>query len=121
MSKQHEFTQIHAYGEVTNDDASLELVTAAQVAGDHYLYIEKLHLSVYEPAIGSGGIVRVRDTLGNPVCTINVDGVKDFSLDFGEYGLRLANANVGLQVVVSGGQTKQASVSVILKAHIDNR
>lgn len=121
MSRRHEFTQIHNYGEVTNDDASLELVAASTVGSGHYIYIEKLYFSVYEPAIGSGGIFRVRDTDGNSVHTVNADGVKDFLLDFGEHGMKLKTANVGLQIVVSGGQTKQASVSVMLKAHIDNR
>ena len=121
MTRQHEATQIHNYGEVTNDSASLELVAAAPIGSGHYLYIEKLHFSVYEPAIGSGGIFEIKDTSGNVIYTINADGVKDLNFDYGENGIKLKTANVGLQIVVSGGQTKQASVSVMFKGHIDNR
>lgn len=121
MTRRYEATQLHNYGEVTNDDAMLELVAASTVGSGHYLYIEKLYCSIYEPAIGSGGIFRIRDTTGALIHTTNADGVKDLPFDFGEYGMRLKTDNVGLQVVVSGGQTKQASVSVMFKGHVDNR
>jgi hypothetical protein len=116
MTSKAQFTQVYGYGNVTNDAASLDIV-AAPGNGLH-IYIEKLYLNVYEPAIGSGGICKLIDTNGVEYFPVNVDGVKEISFDFGNYGWRIPTANVGLQLVVSDANTKQASVSVILKGHL---
>ena len=122
MAVKHRYNNLYAYGEVTNDAANLQLVADATVDGDHYLYIEKLVCSVFKAGIGSGGILRIQDSDGTVVHTFNVDGVKDLpALDFGEHGWRLPTINKGLQAIVMGAGQEQASVSIMLKAHLDNR
>jgi len=119
MSNRAQFTQAYGYGEVTNAAADIELLAAP--TGNVYLYIEKLTVSVYEAAIGEGGICQIIDTNGKVFKTINTDGVKDVNFDWGNYGIRLDDTNIGLRAVVSGAQTKQASVSITMKGHLDNK
>ena len=119
MSNKAQFTQVYAYGDVENENANLELL--AMQTANTYLYIEKLTLSVYEAAIGEGGKCQIIDTSGNVFKTVNTDGVKDLQFDWGNYGIRIDEINAGLQAVVSGAQTKQASVSITLKGHLDNK
>ena len=119
MSNKSQFTQVYAYGDVENESANLELL--AMQTANTYLYIEKLTLSVYEAAIGGGGKCQIIDTSGNVFKTINTDGIKDLPLDWGPYGIRINTLGAGLQAVVSGAVTKQASVSVTLKGHLDNK
>jgi len=119
MSNKAQFTQIYAYGDVSNENASLEIVVPR--TNSQYIYIEKIYLSVYKAAIGGDGVVKLIDTDGVVIFTINVDGIKDLPLDYGSYGFRIPTANVGLQFVVSGAGTGQASVSVTLKGHLDNK
>lgn len=114
MSNKYDYPQVNEVGEVTNDDASLEIVEAP--GEGLYLFIERLNISVYEPG-QSGAMLRIQDTNGESKYTINAEGVKDISLDFGDEGYRL-DANVGLQVVAYGSQGEQASVSVALSGHL---
>lgn len=118
MSNRYEYPQVNVAGQVTNTDASLDLVT--NPGTDMFVCIERLSLSVFVAASGGGGIAEVRDTDGNIIKTINVDGVKDISFDWGDEGLKIG-PNVGIQVSVSGGQTKQASVSIGLAGHLSFR
>ena len=114
MSNRYEYPQINIAGEVTNDTGVLELV-APDI--NKYTYIEKLVISVYEPASG-GGKFRLQDSDGNPIYTINADGVRDIPLDFGEEGLKVSDSvDMGLVAIVYGAQIKQASVSVALTGH----
>src|SRR3990167_4429332 len=85
MSQRLEYTQLNEAVTVTNDDASKDLV--ATPGSGIYVYIEKLNISVYEAAIGGGGVIGIIDTLGASIYKTNADGVKDISLDFGEEGL----------------------------------
>ena len=121
MSRRHEYQQIHGYGTVSNANGQLELVTAAQIGSGHYLYIETMYISVYEPANGGGGIFRLQHTDGTEIHYMNVDGAKDLPFNFGEHGWRCPTAGEGIQMIVYGAQSEQASVSVMLKGHIDNR
>lgn len=115
MSNKYKYQQISATGQVTNAEASLEIVS--NPGSDIYLSIEKVNFSVFEAAIGGGGICELKDTDGNVLYTFNVDGVKDIPLDWGDEGLEIGPGK-GLQFVVSGADTKQASVSIAIHAHI---
>jgi hypothetical protein len=103
-------------GTVTEDDASLELI--AQATTDLYMYVEKLSFSVYKAAIGGGGILELKDTDGEIWWAINVDGVKEVNLDWGDVGIKMRNVkNLGLRAVLSGAGT-QASVSIGISGHL---
>lgn len=115
MSERYEYPQVSASGVVNNETASLDLVTNPGSA--MFVYIEQLTMSVFIAASGSGGIAEIKDTNGGVIYTINTDGVKDINLEFGEEGLKVG-PGVGIQLVVSGAQTKQASVSAALTGHL---
>ncbi|TAL13928.1 hypothetical protein EPN95_04545 [Patescibacteria group bacterium] len=115
MSNRYEYPQINAAGQATNEGASVDLVS--NPGSTMFVYIEKLDLSVFKAASGGGGIAEVKDTDGNVIYTISVDGVKDIPLDFGEEGLKVG-PGVGIQLAVSGAQSEQASVSAALSGHL---
>ena len=109
------YRQANGYGAVTNDDASLDVI-AGKTGTGIYLHIENIAFSVYEQAEGGGGWFRIQGTEGSVIYTADADTVKDFTLNWGEEGVAIAE-NEGIQIVVGGGQTKQASVSVAISAH----
>jgi hypothetical protein len=114
-SNRYEYPQVSSYGQVTNDSNALELVSSPGTT--LILYIERITISVFEAAVGGGGILEIKELdSGDVIYTINVDGIKDLTLDWGQEGMQLAVSN-GVQVVVSGAQTKQASVSLAFKGH----
>ena len=115
MSSRYEYPQVNATGEVSNDAGSLDLVS--NPGSVLYLYLDRLNISVFRAASGGGGYVRVQDTDGSHVWTVNADGVKDVSLNWGDEGLKLG-PGVGLQVVTAGAQSDQASASVSVAAHL---
>jgi len=117
MSNRYEYPQVSVVGEVTNELAQLVLLTDTSTT--MHLHIEQLAVSVYEPATGGGGKFRLQDENGDVIWTTNADGVKDLTLDFGEEGLKRESVN--LQAVVYGAGTKQASVSVLVKGHLQFR
>src|SRR3990167_2669790 len=106
MSSRYEYPQVSVSGQATNEDASVDLVS--NPGSTMFVYIEKLDLSVFKASSGGGGIAEIKDTDGNVIYTINTDGVKDISLDFGEEGLKIG-PNLGIQLAVSGAQSGQAS------------
>lgn len=114
MSSKYQYSQINESGIVTNEAASLELV--ANPGSARYIKMEKFAISVYEAAQGGGGTLEIKDTLGNTIYKMNVDGIKDFSIDFGDEG-REVGPGVGLQAQVANAATKQASVSVAVIGH----
>ena len=121
MTQPGYYLQHNAKGIVEEDNASLQIIPilhgTRQTKYDLYLYIEKIHFSVYKAAIGGGGICTLQTNAGTHVWTINVDGVKDFTIDWGEEGVKVGTEmDPGLQAVVSGADT-QASVSVGITAH----
>jgi len=121
MAQPGYYEQENAIGIVEEDNASLELIPTThgprQTPYDLYLYIEKITFSVYKAAIGGGGICNIQTDEGDVVWTINVDGIKDFTVDWGEEGVKVGtDMDPGLQAVVSGADT-QASVSVGITAH----
>lgn len=118
MSNRIEYPQVSSSGVATNDDASLDLVSNPGTT--MFVNITRINISVYEAAAGGGGVAEIKDTDGNIIYKINADGVKDISLNYGYEGLK-KGPNVGVQVVVSGAQTKQASVSVAIMAHLSFR
>ncbi len=121
MTQPGYYLQENASGIVEEDAASLQLIPilhgARQTPYDLYLYIEKISFSVYKAAGGGGGICTIQSNEGEVVWTINVDGVKDFVIDWGEEGVKVGTEmDPGLQAVVSGAGT-QGSVSVGITAH----
>lgn len=118
MGNRYEYPQKNSTGLVTNDDASLMLI--ANPGLTMFVNIININISVYEAAAGGGGVLEIKDTNGGIIYKMNVDGVKDFNLDWGEEGLKVG-PNVGVQATVSGAQTKQASVSVSIAGHVSFR
>lgn len=118
MSNRYEYSQVNASAQVTNESASADIITNPGSAV--YICIERVVFSVYEAAVGGGGICELKDTNGNVIYTINVDGVKDVTLDFGDDGLK-KGPGVGLQAALSGASVKQASVSVAVSGHLTFR
>lgn len=114
MSDRYRYSQWSAYGEATNDTGAVELISNPGSAT--YLYIEKGIVSVYKPAAGAGGVVQLKDTLGNVIWQTNADGVKDVELNFGDTGLQVG-PDKGLQLITAGAGTAQASASVALTGH----
>jgi hypothetical protein len=118
MSDRYEYPQVSAFGAATEDDGHVDLV--ANPGTVTYVCIEHMNISVYEAAAGGGGVAEIKDTDGDLIYSVNADGVKDIPLEFGEEGLKIG-PNKGIQLVVSGAQTKQASVSVALTGHLSTR
>jgi len=121
MSDKYEYPQVNATGIVEEDAASLQLIPTThgprQVSYDLYLYIEKISFSIYKAAIGGAGICTIQTNEGDVVWTINVDGIKDFPVDWGDEGVRVSDTkDPGLQAVVSGADT-QGSISVGIVGH----
>ena len=114
MSSKYDYPQVSVTGEATNEEAAVQLVSGTV---GMFLFIEKLHIAVYEAAVGGGGKCRIQDTLGNIIYTINADTAKEVPLDFGEEGYKVS-AGEDVQVIVYGGLTTQASVSVFAKGHL---
>jgi hypothetical protein len=118
MSDRVQYPQVNFAEEVTNDSASADLVS--NPGETMYVYLERAVISVFQAASGGGGYVRLQDTDGNNIHTINADGVKDVTLDFGTEGIRLG-PNVGLQLITAGAQSKQASASISGSGHLSFR
>lgn len=118
MSSRYQYPQVNETGEVTNSSASLDLVPNPGTA--LYVNIERVVLSVYKAAAGGGGIVRLQDTDGVVLYTVNADGAKDVTLDFGDEGLQLG-PNKGVQLITSGAASEQASASCVLSGHLTFR
>ena len=111
------YVQLNGFNILDHDNAADAIIPAPNQ--DLYLYIEKLVVSVYEPAIGGSGILEISDTMGNVFWRLNVDGVKDFELDFGSEGQKVGeDVDVGMQALLSGANT-QAGVSIAIIAHLD--
>jgi len=117
---------VTGYGEVTNDDASLELVTASEVtvnidrfrSDTRYLHLEKITFSVYSGAEGGGGLFRIQSTEGTVIFTIDANNpYPPITLDWGPNGTCLP-ANEGLQIIVYNAAITNASVSVSFVGHI---
>ena len=118
MADRYQYPQKNFIGVVSNEDASLCPISA--VGEGVYLYIEKLNISISKAAVGGDGILQIKDTNGLVKWEMNVDGVKDFNLNFGDEGV-LIGEDVGLLATVSGAGTTQASVSVGGKGHVSMR
>lgn len=114
MSSRYEYGQFSGAGDVNNERGAVELV--ANPGAGQYLYVEKIHISVYRAAAGGGGLVQVLDTSGTPIWAVSADGVKDLTMDFGDEGLRIGPA-LGLQAVSGGANGDQASANVGVIAH----
>ena len=111
------YHQLGATAILSNDDASVDVIPNPEQG--MYLYVEKMNVSVYESAIGGGGILELVDTDGDVFYRTNVDGIKDLFLDFGREGIRVGVIrDLGLQGILSGADT-QASVSLAIVAHLD--
>lgn len=115
MSSRYEYPQFNATGTVNNEEGALEIV--ANPGSSIYLYVEKISISVFVAAVGGGGIVRVQDTSGTNIWTVNADGVKDVTLSFGEEGIRVGQG-VGLVAVTADAGGTQASASVGVTGHL---
>lgn len=121
MTFAHEYLQLNATGIVDEDNASLQIIPATHgLAGskyDLYLYVEKIVFSVYKAAVGGAGICTIQSNEADIIWTINVDGIKDVTIDWEDEGVKVGTVkDIGLQAVLSGADT-QASVSIGVTAH----
>lgn len=113
------FIPIEGIGYVNNDSASALLCTIPEYDPDMFFYLEKLNFSVSKAAVGGSGICEIQDHRGNIIWSINVDVVKDLSLDFGEDGVKVDEHPVGSLLVALSGADTQATVSVSVLGHLD--
>ena len=117
MQVTSKYVQLSGVKILTHDNAAGNIIPNPKQ--NLKLYIERLIVSVYEAAIGGDGILEISDTKGNVIWRLNVDGVKDFDLPFGDLGTKVSeDINVGVQAMLSGAST-QASVSIAVMAHLD--
>ena len=116
MGDKYEYPQANGIGTVTEDEASITLIPDTK--NELYLYVERIGISVYRAAIGGGGILQIKESDGDAIIwTVNVDGIKDVSIDWGDEGAKASNnQGTGLIAVLSGADT-QASVSIGITAH----
>ena len=105
------YPRIDLTGIVDNDNnASLDIYTAVE---GMYLWIDKINMSVFEAAIGSGGVLELKTTEGTSIYKWNVDAVKDVPVLEFSHGYEVG-PNIGVQMVLSGAATKQASCSLLI-------
>ena len=113
MSDKYQYQQINLAGDVTNDVASLDLMTSP--GSVTYVNIERAVISVYKAA--AGGIVRLQDTNGNNIFTVSASAVGVFSMNWGDEGLQ-KGPNVGIQAITAESTgTEQAYASVAISGH----
>ena len=98
---------------LTDDNASVSMIPTA--TDDMYLHIDKLILCVYGAADGAG-ILRILDDDGAEIWIMNIDGVKDIVLPFGDKGITVGQTQ-GAQAMLSGANV-QASISLALVYHL---
>jgi len=111
----------NASGIVEEENASLQIIESSSRNAGLYLYVEKINISVFKAAVGGNGILTIQTDDADWMWSIDVDSVKDFSVDWGEAGVKVSDlVNEGLQAILSGADT-QASVSVGITAHYDRR
>jgi hypothetical protein len=109
-----------AQAQVSNDDASAELIakpTSSNTDYNFWLWLEEINYAVWKPS-QEGGHLEIIDASGDVVWKINTDGVKEGKVNFG--GLRIGQ-NDSLEAVVSGSPNFQASCSVSVKAYTTRR
>lgn len=118
MSNKYDYPQIERSGSVDNDSARYLFRTATDISEGWHIFVETIHISVYEAAIGGGGILEIRDIEGGDVFLykMNVDGVKDITLNFGDAGIRTGTNGMG-EIILHGAETKQASASIHWTGH----
>jgi len=108
------YTQLNGYAFVDDNNASARVIETKDES--LYVYIEKIIISIYKAAEGSGGILEFMDAVGNTFYRTNVDGVRDLSLDFGIEGIKISKTS-GIHVLLSGADV-QASASIMITGHI---
>jgi len=101
----------------TNSAATPALLAASQT--DLYVFIDTLTVSVYLAATGGGGLCQILDGDDAVLYTMNVDALKDVSLDFG-MGLNVGKG-VSLSIKLSGAVTNEASVFVVATGHYSGK
>ena len=109
MSTKYKYPQVEISAHLDDDTAAADLI--ANPGETQYSHIEKLMVNVLVAASGGGGKLRFQDTVGTILGpTIDVNGVKDFVLDFGEEPGLMGSSGVGIQAIVYGAAVGQASV-----------
>ena len=103
---------------LTDDDSSATLITNTQ---NLYTYLDKVNISVYKASRGGAGVLEIATHDGTVVYRVSTSKVENITLDFGEGGLKVGTEkNTGLQALVSGSTT-QASLSVAVSCHLENK
>ena len=116
MSTKYTYPQVEISASIDNENPSADLMDAP---GDtQYNHIEKLVVNIHQAAKGGGGKLRLQDSRGTilgPI--IDVNGIKDFTLDFGEDPGLNAGDNLAIQAIVYGAQTEQAKLYLTGNGH----
>ena len=114
MSNSYKYPQLNNDGVVDNDSASIDIFET--LGTTQKIYIESGSLSVFKAAEGGGGHVEIMDTAGEVYFSSDVDEVKNIPIYWGDEGRQIAQGE-GVQVVLSGAATAQASVHVVMSGH----
>jgi len=115
MSNSYQYPQLNYDGIIDNDtNAAIDIFET--LGTTQKIYIERGSLSVFKAAVGGGGHLEIMDTAGEVYFSSDVDEVKNIPINWGDEGRQIAEGE-GVQVVLSGAATEQASVHVALTGH----
>jgi len=109
MSTKYKYPQVEIFASIDNDAASVDLMDAP--GETQYNHIEKLMVNIHQAAKGGGGKLRFQDDRGTVIGpVIDVNGIKDFTLDFGEDPGLKVGPNLAIQAVTYGAAIEQAKL-----------
>lgn len=125
MSEKYLYPKVLAYGELTNDNPEMTIVRESTTILPaevyvQYLRVDNISLSVYQAAKGGGGKLRFFDqaTTQSSLWEIDVNGVKDINLPFGEEGVPWPFER-DIKAILHGAGVEQARVWLSVEGHID--
>jgi hypothetical protein len=119
MSDSYKYPQLENTVVVDNDTAAGQDVFETKGATQR-IFLERGTLSVFVAAVGGGGQIDIVDTSGNSYYSADVDEIKSLQFDWGDEGRQVTQGD-GVQVVLSGAGTTQASVSCTIAGHYTTR
>lgn len=117
-----QWTSVHFSVELSNATPVLDIVSADDMDSEKWLFIRGGIICVTSPAQGGGGRLQIRSTDGDDILLdMDVNAIKETPLYYGDPGLRLSTRGAGLQALVYGAGTAQATVFVSLVAIPERR
>ena len=116
MTEIWEFPQVIRTGYVDDDNGMFEVVEATECA-TYSFWLEKLMVSITEPAEGgSVGVVRFKFGDGTDWFEFPAHETRIIPLDFGDDGYEIcAKGSDGFQMICANAETKQAKAWVLFR------